>query len=75
MSEEEKSFQKYLIKVGMRSVDYTYSDADIFDNIEFFRKCQKAELSAYKALLFLGQYLSGDEFDFDWNIGESDKTK
>ena len=51
---------KYLIMVGIRSIEYNYTDKQIFDNIEYFDKCRKSGLSAYKALLFLYDYLNGD---------------
>jgi hypothetical protein len=49
----EGTFEKYLILVGIRSIEYTYDYKTLFDNIEYFRKCHKAGLSAYKSLLFL----------------------
>jgi hypothetical protein len=53
-------FSKYLINVGVRSSEYNYSDEVIYENIDYFRRCQQAGLSAYKALLFLNDYLEGD---------------
>ncbi len=52
-----ESFEKYLIVVGIRSLEYTYSDKVLFDNIEYFKQCYEQHLSAYKALLFLHDYL------------------
>lgn len=49
----KKTFYNYLIMVGMRSVDYSYTDEQILDNTEYFRQCYNDGLSAYKALLFL----------------------
>jgi hypothetical protein len=54
------SFEKYLIMIGIRSFDFTYTDAELFDNTVYFLKCFKSDLSAYKALLFLHDYLRGD---------------
>lgn len=54
------TFENYLIVVGIRSVEFEYTDATLFENIEYFRRCQNAQLSAYKALLFLADYLKGD---------------
>lgn len=54
------TFENYLIVVGIRSVEFEYPDAMLFENIEYFRRCQSAQLSAYKALLFLADYLKGD---------------
>lgn len=49
-----KTFEQYLIEVGIRSVDsYNFSKELLFENIEHFRKCYKDENSPYKALLFL----------------------
>ena len=53
-------FNHYLIMVGIRSLEYTYTDQELFDNVEYFRKCQQKGLSAYKALLFLSDYLNGE---------------
>lgn len=55
-----KTFEMYLIQVGMRSLEYTHSDESIFENIDYFKKCYYAKLSAYKALLFLQDYIDGD---------------
>jgi hypothetical protein len=54
------TFGKYLIIVGIRSADYTYEDDVILNNIEYFKECHDAGLSAYKALLFLHDYINGD---------------
>ena len=56
-NEDFISFHQYLIMVGIRSIEYTYSDDVIFSNIEYFRKCHSQHLSAYKALLFFNDYL------------------
>lgn len=53
-------FQAYLINVGIRSSEYSYTDDDLFNNVEYFQKCFNDHLSAYKALLFLHDYLKGD---------------
>jgi hypothetical protein len=47
--------------VGIRSIDFTYTDKELFDNIEYFRDCQNRNLSVYKALLFLHDILKPDE--------------
>ena len=54
------ALEEYLIMVGIRSVEYEYDDKTLFENIEYFRKCKDKGLSAYKALLFLVDYLEGD---------------
>ena len=56
----KRTFEDYLIMVGIRSDDYTYTDEQIFGNTEYFRKCYNDNLSAYKALLFLCDYIKGD---------------
>lgn len=53
------SFEAYLINVGIRSMEYMYADGTLYDNIDYFRKCYEDGLSAYKALLFLGDWLDG----------------
>ena len=53
-------FQKYLINVGIRSQEYTYPDEILNYNVEYFRKCFDNNLSAYKALLFLDDYIKGN---------------
>jgi len=55
-----RNFDQYLIMVGIRSLEYTHSDEAIFANIDYFKRCMNAELSAYKALLFFHDYLKGD---------------
>lgn len=54
------TFASYLIMVGIRSAEYTYTDKQLFRNIKYFRRCYNANLSAYKALLFLSDYINGD---------------
>jgi hypothetical protein len=51
------TLEHYLINVGIRSAEYTYSDETLFDNIDYFRCCYEKDMSAYKALLFLYDYL------------------
>lgn len=55
----KRTFENYLIMVGIRSIDYGYSDDEIMDNTEYFRNCYNDNLSAYKALLFLDDHLKG----------------
>jgi len=54
---EFNHFERYLINVGIRSSEYSYTDDELFSNIEYFKDCYKKHLSAYKALLFLYDYL------------------
>ena len=51
------TFENYLIMVGIRAAEYTYTDEQIMDNTEYFRKCYNDNLSEYKALLFLNDHL------------------
>lgn len=51
------TFQKYLLDVGIRSSEYTYERDVLWANIPYFKDCFKNGLSAYKALLFLHDYL------------------
>ena len=53
----DTTFEKYLIMVGIRSHEYTYTDEQLFENIEYFKKCYELNFSPYKALLFLNDAL------------------
>jgi hypothetical protein len=55
-----REFEHYLIEVGIRSLEYFYTDKELFDNVEYFKKCKDKGMSPYKALLFLGDYIKGD---------------
>lgn len=58
------SFEAYLIMVGIRSAEYTYTDEELLSNIEYFRECYEEGLSAYKALLFLNDnYVEEKEYN------------
>lgn len=48
---EHRTFNQYLILVGIRSVDFTWSDEDLFSSIDYFRLCYHKGMSAYKAVL------------------------
>lgn len=59
------SLEEYLIDVGIRASDYGHVIDEeerklLKDNVEYFKKCYEAGLSAYKALLFLHDYINGD---------------
>jgi len=50
------TFEDYLIQIGIRNMDYgeqQFKDQILFDNKDYFKRCFKDDLSAYKALLFL----------------------
>ena len=53
----EYTFERYLIMVGIRSADYTYSEEELFNNIEHFKECYDRNIGAYTALLFLSDKL------------------
>lgn len=55
-----RGFDGYLINVGIRSHEYTYPDEVLFDNVEYFGRCYDNGMSAYKALLFLNDYIAGE---------------
>lgn len=57
-----RSFENYLIMVGIRSLEFTYTDKELFSRRRYFRQCYKDNLSAYKALVFL------------WDKMEEEKT-
>ena len=58
--EQMRPFKQYLINVGIRSCEYSYKDEDLFDNVDYFYRCWKIELSECKALEFLYDYLNND---------------
>ena len=53
----EFSFEKYLIMVGIRSAEYTYSDEELYNNINHFKECYDKNIGAYTALLLLSDNL------------------
>lgn len=40
------------------NVTYLYTNDEIDNNLDYFKKCMKNGLSAYKALLFFNDYLN-----------------
>ncbi len=58
--DKSREIEKYLIQVGIRSLEYNYKEEDIFNNIDYFKRCFENDLSAYKALLFFNDYLDGN---------------
>ena len=48
-----ESFECYLIEVGIRSEEYSYTNEQLFKEIEHFRECYEKRISPYNALLFL----------------------
>jgi hypothetical protein len=55
-----RTFEKYLINVGIRSHEFSYRDEELFGYIEYFRESFERNISPYKALLFLQNYIEGD---------------
>jgi hypothetical protein len=41
-------------------ITYLYSNEEIDNNLDYFEKCMKKGLSAYKSLLFFGDYNKGE---------------
>lgn len=41
-------------------ITYTYSNEQVYANLEYFEKCMNAGLSADKSLLFFHDYLNGE---------------
>jgi len=54
-------FDDYLIMIGIRSLEYTYTDEELFENKEFFKLCYKKHMGAYYALLMLNDYIKDPE--------------
>ena len=52
------TFEEYLISVGTRSSEFTYVDYILFQNVKYFKKCWKQQLSPYKALLCLSDQIN-----------------
>lgn len=57
----DKSFKNYLIEIGIRSNEYTYTDKQLFENKKYFKECFNNGLSPYKALLFLFDYIENNK--------------
>jgi len=53
----KKTFENYLIMVGIRSSDYTYTEDQILDNTEYFRGCFDRDISPYYAFLYLNDHI------------------
>lgn len=47
-----KPFELYLLILGEKSVDYSYTPEIIYEHIDYFKKCWESNLSTYKALEF-----------------------
>lgn len=53
----ERTFENYLIMIGVRSLEFDYSDDILFKYKDYYKECYNNNLSAYKALLFLVDYI------------------
>lgn len=63
-----RTFEEYMFMVGQRSQDYNYDKEVVLDNMAHFKSMWKADISPYKALLFLYDYLT--EENQKWvNVG------
>lgn len=49
---KNKPFELYLLILGEKSVDYSYTPEMIYEHIDYFKKCWESNLSTYKALEF-----------------------
>lgn len=45
-------WEMYLLWLGERSVDYSYTKEMIYENLGYFKRCWENHLSTYKALEF-----------------------
>jgi hypothetical protein len=52
-----KPFKEYLIELGARSVDYSYTPRMIYEHLSYFRLCWEDNLSTFKALEFFSYEL------------------
>ena len=57
---EAKDLQKYLLKVGIRSVEFDYCDDILLNNLQYFKVCCAKGISEYTSLNLLKEYLSGE---------------
>ena len=48
-----KTFETYLLLVGIKSAEFCYLQDDVLNNIGHFRKCFENGMSTYKALTLL----------------------
>jgi hypothetical protein len=54
-------FEKYLISIGVQNeCAYSYEREELYKHREYFKKCMNNGLSAYKALLFLHDYINNN---------------
>lgn len=52
-----RKFEEYLIEVGIRSYEFTYTPEELYANVEYFKTCFNDGLSAYKALVFFYDFV------------------
>lgn len=65
--EEWIPWELYLIWLGERSVDYSYTKEMLYENIDYFKQCWKNHLSTYKALEWLCFEISKDFCCGNWD--------
>lgn len=58
----ERNFENYLIMIGIRSLEFDYSDDILFKHKYYYKNCYNNNISAYKALLFLVDYIDDSEY-------------
>jgi len=56
-TEEWMPWELYLIWLGERLNDYSYTKEMVYDNIEYFKRCWGNHLSTYKSLEFFSYEL------------------
>jgi hypothetical protein len=49
---KNKPFELYLLILGARSTDYSYTPEMIYEHLSYFKNCWEDNLSTYKALEF-----------------------
>jgi len=64
-------FGRYLITIGTRSSEYTYTSNQLMQGIPHFKSCYNSGLSEYKALLFLEDYLESINYHDDSQENET----
>lgn len=45
-----RPFELYLLILGERSTDYSYTPEMLFEHLDYFKNCWENNLSTYKAL-------------------------
>jgi hypothetical protein len=61
-----KPFELYLIILGARSTDYSYTPEMIYEHLDYFKHCWSNNISEYKSL---------DLFDFEIELDKIEKDE